>query len=95
MDPIALGEDIPLHAGVPAAGLVPEVDASFQQGFHGQVFPDGRGWSFDRPLWRLYHTNCLSTSRLYCPATRRWVFRLRLAFAMMRLPMGGEGLWKP
>jgi len=32
---VALTEDVFLHLGVPALGLVPEVDSSFEQLFHG------------------------------------------------------------
>src|SRR5207302_6790819 len=34
---VALAEDEFLHLGVPALGLVPEVDARFEQLFHGDV----------------------------------------------------------
>src|SRR5205085_5803023 len=34
---VALAEDVFLHLGVPALGLVPEVDARFEQLFHGDV----------------------------------------------------------
>ena len=35
VDAVALGVDVGSHFGVPAAGLVAEVDACFEQGFHG------------------------------------------------------------
>jgi len=38
VDAVSLGEDVLFHAGVPAAGLMPEMDACFQQRLHG----DGR-----------------------------------------------------
>ena len=31
VDPVALGEDEPAHLGIPAAGLVPEVDAGREE----------------------------------------------------------------
>ena len=34
VDAVALGEDVALHARVPAVGLVSEVDAGFEQGLH-------------------------------------------------------------
>src|SRR5207248_8237350 len=34
---VALAKDVFLHLGVPALGLVPEVDARFEQLFHGDV----------------------------------------------------------
>ena len=37
VDPVALGEDEGLHLRVPAAGLVAEVDAGFEQLPHGNV----------------------------------------------------------
>jgi len=35
VDAVAVTEDVGLHLGIPAAGLVPEVDARFEQCFHG------------------------------------------------------------
>src|SRR5262249_33986967 len=35
VDPVAVGEDEPLHLGVPAPGLVPEVSAAVEQLLHG------------------------------------------------------------
>src|SRR6185295_1624288 len=47
VDPIALAEDVGLHLRIPAPGLVPEVDASFQQFFHRDFYqgslPSGPG----------------------------------------------------
>src|SRR5262249_20277212 len=34
---VALAEDVLLHLGIPALGLVPEVDARFEQLLHGDV----------------------------------------------------------
>ena len=34
---VALAEDVFLHLGVPALGLMPEVNASFEQFLHGDV----------------------------------------------------------
>ena len=45
VDAVALGEDEALHLGVPAAGLVPEVDTALEQLAHGH---DGHGTSFRR-----------------------------------------------
>ena len=38
MNPLALGEDIPSHLGVPLARLVTEMHTGFQQFFHCQNF---------------------------------------------------------
>src|SRR6202035_2485450 len=35
VDPVALSEDVLLHLGIPALGLMPEVDARFEQLLHG------------------------------------------------------------
>ena len=35
VDAVALGVDVGSHFGVPATGLMAEVDACFEQGFHG------------------------------------------------------------
>ena len=35
VDAVAVGEDEPLHLGIPATGLMPEVGAAVQQLFHG------------------------------------------------------------
>src|SRR6478672_3009490 len=35
VDAVAVGEDEPLHLGIPAPGLMPEVGAAVQQLFHG------------------------------------------------------------
>ena len=43
VDGVAFGEDVSLHLRVPAPGLVPEVDAGFEQLAHGY---DGHGPSF-------------------------------------------------
>ena len=45
VDAVALGEDEALHLGVPAAGLVSEVDTALEQLAHGH---DGHGTSFRR-----------------------------------------------
>src|ERR1700688_4333814 len=37
VDPVALSEDVLLHLGIPALGLMPEVDARFEQLLHGDV----------------------------------------------------------
>ena len=42
VDAVALGEDIALHGGVPATGLVPEMHPCFQQRFHVDGFPPRR-----------------------------------------------------
>ena len=34
---VALAEDVFLHLGIPALGLMPEVNASFEQFLHGDV----------------------------------------------------------
>ena len=47
MDAIALGEDVSLHARVPAAGLVPEMRPGFQKLFYG-----GCIWQFLTPFNR-------------------------------------------
>lgn len=42
VDAIAVGEDEPLHLGVPTSGLVPEVRAAVKQllhGYHGHAVP--------------------------------------------------------
>ena len=52
VDPVPLPQDEPAHLGVPAAGLVPEVDARAQQLLHGDdghVTTPCDGW-FTRPL---------------------------------------------
>ena len=41
VDPVALAEDVLLHLRVPAAGLVPEVDARFEQVLHADARGDG------------------------------------------------------
>ena len=35
VNPVALAEDVFLHLGIPALGLMPEVNASFEQLLHG------------------------------------------------------------
>ena len=35
VDAVAVGEDEPLHLGIPASGLVPEVRAAVKQLLHG------------------------------------------------------------
>ena len=72
MDAVAVGEDVPLHVGVPPPGLMSEVDAGFQQRLHCHWFAwgcrlDGRGrgrrrCAYRRLLGLLYHTPCLSNS---------------------------------
>jgi len=42
MNPVPCPEDERLHLGVPATGLVPEVDARFQQLLHGYVRHNAR-----------------------------------------------------
>ena len=37
VDPVALSEDVFLHLGIPALGLMPEVNTRFEQLLHGDV----------------------------------------------------------
>ena len=37
VNPVALSEDVFLHLGIPALGLMPEVNARFEQLLHGDV----------------------------------------------------------
>ena len=50
VDAVSLGEDVPFHRGVPAPGLMPEMDSRLEKGFHGEVLPhmgNGPGWFSD------------------------------------------------
>ena len=41
MDPVALGEDVRAHVGIPFVGAMSKMDTAFQQGFHGN---NGTHW---------------------------------------------------
>jgi hypothetical protein len=43
VDAVAVGENEPLHLGIPATGLMPEVGAAVKQLFHGYY---GHGYAF-------------------------------------------------
>ena len=64
VDAVALGEDESLHLGVPATGLVPEVDAALEQLTHGD---DGHGRS---SLWRRGARPGCRTAGWRCPGAR-------------------------
>src|SRR5436305_6348443 len=53
MDAIAIHENELLHLGVPAPGLVPEVDARFQELFHRNDVGQKTDPPFDPPLLRV------------------------------------------
>ena len=56
---VALGENIPLHLGIPAPRLMPEVDTGLQKGLHRQRFSWWCGAKLHWQLWGLYHNTCL------------------------------------
>src|SRR6185369_10237788 len=60
VNPVALTEDVFLHLGVPALGLMPEVNTRFEQLFHGDVSQTTSSLVCIRELSR-------STSRITIP----------------------------
>src|SRR4029077_2449809 len=50
VNPVALSEDVFLHLGIPALGLMPEVDARFEQLLHSNVSQSTSSFSLHRSL---------------------------------------------
>ena len=81
VDAVSLGEDVLLHGGVPPPGLMPEVDARLEKGFHGEMFSNGGcrgrgGNGFRRGGW-FSSSSCGRNRGCLCRlgCFRCWLFR--------------------